>query len=275
MLEVDLRTRSKRPRRAVLRELTGADELLASRQGSGAATRIVERLLVDSPQAALRPEHASNMPVVDRDWLLASLYRLTFGERVECLLSCGRCGKPFGMDFSLDALVAEIERDADENAANLGVEGPDEEGFFRFPDGTRFRLPTTADERALRGLDPAVAANEILRRCCPSGPSRSEDDAHRERLERAFSALAPLIAATVPTSCAACGADQEADFDIVSFFVAALARERGLLIREVHTLARAYGWSFEQIAELPRSERHAYVELIEAERGNLEESWAT
>jgi hypothetical protein len=77
--------------------------------------------------------------------------------------------------------------------------------------------------------------------------------------------VAPLLSLDLPTSCPLCGAEQEVPFDLVSFFMAALIRERPLLAREVHYLARAYRWSHTEILSLPRSERRAFVALVLAE----------
>jgi hypothetical protein len=66
-----------------------------------------------------------------------------------------------------------------------------------------------------------------------------------------------------------CGTEQSVHFDIVSFFHAMLARERSLLLREVHRIATAYHWGYQEILRLPRSQRRAFVTLLEAERGRV------
>ena len=270
MLEVTLRTRSDGPRRVILRELSGTDEMLGSRSVPGAATEVLERLLVEAPGCAIGPHDAWDMSVGDRDRLIADLHAWTFADLVESRVECTSCGEGFGLSFSLRLLVKEIERDAVETAVELAIEGPDAEGFYVLPEGIRFRLPTPRDERDVSGFAPQRRGEELLRRCCSASEAALADPGARDRVERALSALAPLISLPVPTRCAICGAEQEANFDIVRYFTSTLARERMLLTREIHALARAYGWGFEEIARLPRSQRHAHVELIEAERGNLE-----
>ena len=37
------------------------------------------------------------------------------------------------------------------------------------------------------------------------------------------------------------------------------------MLREVHRIARTYGWSFGEITALPRGERHEFVRLIDSE----------
>jgi hypothetical protein len=271
MFEVSLTRRSEKPRMAFLRELSGADEMLASRTEPGVATRVLERLLVDAPAAAVGSKDAWSMSIGDRDRLIAGLYLNTFDDAVEGRIECGSCGKAFGLEFSLRTLIDEIERDAETKRAELGVEGPDEDGTYRLRDGTRFRLPTPDDERQIAGLEENERADALLRRCIIDQASEVIGHAERrEALESAFDALAPLLSLPVPTSCALCGAQQQVDFDVVRYFLIAISRERVLLTREIHALARAYHWSFEEIARLPRSQRHAHVELVEIERGTLE-----
>src|SRR5688572_13870010 len=119
MLEVTLRTRSDAPRRVLLRELSGADEMIGSRSVPGAATELLERLLVEAPGCAFGPRDAWDMSVGDRDRLIADLHAFTFMDLVESRVECASCRGAFGLSFSLDALVREIERDAAETATEL------------------------------------------------------------------------------------------------------------------------------------------------------------
>lgn len=271
MLQVELRTASE-SRSVFLRELTGVDERLVNTAGVGAATQLIERLLTDAYGAPLPVDAVWKMSVADRDRAIASLYRYYFDDLVESRLDCRACGKAFEISFSLERLMESVDEDASELRGSLEISGPEADGVFRLKDGTGFRPPSTADERFVAELSLERRAGELLRRCLVGGGRQGDapDDGLRERLEPALEAIAPIISLPLPTRCVHCGAEQEADFDIVRFFLAALARERPLLAREVHTLARAYHWSFDEIMRLSRSERHTHVELVEAERGTLE-----
>lgn len=273
MLEVKLRTRSNGdPRWAFLRELTGEEEMLASAPGVAAATELVARLLVAAPGSALRPEDAWSLSVDDRDRLIAGLYLHHFGDTIESRIECGRCGQAFGLDFSLRAVLEQIDRTADATREQIRISGPHEDGSYALADGARFRLPTTSDERQLAGLEAVARADRLFRTCRLLGASErlEESEGEREALEQALAAEAPVLSLPVPVSCVHCGAEQEVDFDVVAYFTASLERERPLLTREVHALARAYRWSFDEIVRLTRRQRHAHVELVEAERGALE-----
>jgi hypothetical protein len=122
-------------------------------------------------------------------------------------------------------------------------------------------VPTTDDERAVAGLPLAEATRELVRRCAGTDEPMSD----YEKLDRVIAGVAPVVDLDLTATCAVCGVEQPVHFDLVSFFVAALARERPLLMREIHKLALAYHWSRAEILALPRSARRAHVALVEAE----------
>ena len=70
----------------------------------------------------------------------------------------------------------------------------------------------------------------------------------------------------VAATCPQCAAAQPVRFDLANFLGASLARERPFLLREMHLLARAYGWSLAEILSLTRDDRRALARLCEAER---------
>lgn len=94
-----------------------------------------------------------------------------------------------------------------------------------------------------------------------------------ERFDASFS-LAELEASLDPddpgaaldlelvAACVECHAEQRVHFAIDHHLTRALAREERWLLREVHTIARAYGWTLEEILSLPRSGRRTFVKLI-------------
>ena len=77
----------------------------------------------------------------------------------------------------------------------------------------------------------------------------------------------PGASPDIAVPCALCGAPQTIELEIVEFFLAAVARETPLLAREIHALASAYRWSFQEIAGLSRGQRHAQVRADRARTG--------
>lgn len=244
-------------RQGFLREISGQEELLptSENESSVLASEIVARVLGDLPSAAIGRDTGWEMSIGDRDRVIAELYRQCFGERVSSVVRCTSCEGSFEMDFSLPALLEEADR---QRPATREVLGPDEHGFYRTPGGRRFRLATTGDERALLGVPPERTAELLASRCLPDGGAAALDD----QTQVAIEALDPVLSLELPASCAECGAAQNIDFDLPRFFLASLFRERPLLVREIHWIAKVYGWSHQEILALPRTVRRAYAGLL-------------
>lgn len=261
MLEVRLGSENGRTRRvAFLREPSGRDEMLLEGDGPMCATALLDCVLVDVPGAAAGTGQAWKLPLGERDRLIAALHARCFGDRIECVVTCRACGESFEASFSLSALLANVES---ERAQPGSVRGPDADNQYTLPDGSRFRLPTAEDERAVAAFAPEEGAVELLRRCTSHRGATTTD----EDIQRAMESLSPALDRELTLRCAGCGTMQVIRFDVISFFTSALRRERALLAREIHCLAAAYHWPLDDILGLPRSVRREQVSLIEAGRG--------
>lgn len=258
VFEVVLDLGGRAARVALLRELSGSDELGSVRSGGVAASELLESLIVETPGPMLRRDELWALSLGQRDRLLAAVHARHFGDRVESVVDCRACRKAFAVDFSLSALVS----------ATFAAQAPaalDAQGRLVLGDGTHCRLPSAADERAVQALPPDEAAAELLHRCAPDGVVQVD----LGTLQALVAQAGPVLDLELSARCALCQHEQSIHFDIVSFFFASLRSERPLLLREIHRLAMAYQWSQEAILRLPRSQRRAYVALVEAERGRL------
>jgi hypothetical protein len=234
------------------------------------ASALLTELLLDIPGAAVGPDHGWRLTLCDRDWLVSGLHQRLFGDQVELITRCERCGRNFELTFSLSQLL----QDRLDRRPPLGdaVVVTDVEGYYAFASsGLRFRPPTTDDERALsRVTDPdgSLLVDRLVAdwgSVDPNDPAQLE--AAHEAIDVALAGLVPLLVVGLPVRCVSCGFEQTVSFDMVSFFLQALARERGLLLSEVHRVALAYHWTATEILDLERRDRRAYVALIETERG--------
>ncbi len=269
MLRVDLDPGLPGGRFACLRGLSGRDEQALAGAGveALAATELLDRLLLARPGTSIQPGDAWRLAVGDRDRLLAALYTRHFGDRIESQVHCRACGEGIELSFSLATLQASLlgPREPSELA------GPDPEGYFELPDAPRFRLPTSEDQRALIGLEPERARVELLQRCLATDDRANRtlgdlEPATLERIEAAMASLSPILDLPLRVACHVCAAEQQLRFDIQTYLLRALDHERRYLVREIHYLARAYGWSLAEILELERDDRRRFVELVAAER---------
>jgi len=272
MLHVRLDPGLPQGRWARLRPLQGRDEqsLAAAAEGATAVVELLDRLLVEAPGTSVGPGRAWELAVSDRDRLLAAVYAATFGDQIESVVPCEHCGEGSELGFSLAALVESLAPEPNDLAA-CGLSGPDEAGVYTLADGLRFRLPSSADQRALLDTRSDQRRVALLRRCIVAdaepGAARTPSDLSAEILDRVESAMeivGPTVARTLNLNCHECGVEQSARFDIQHFLLRALAHERRFLMREIHYLASSYGWSLDEILGLSRDDRRTLVGLVAA-----------
>jgi hypothetical protein len=251
--KVQLRFRKDTPA-VLVRELTGEDERRVCDAGTQSAVELLARI-VEWPTGT--DGDAADLPAPDRDRLLAAVYRQAFGKKVESAGRCTSCASPYDLTFSLDDLIAEVERSAEASAVQ-----PLGDGTFRTASGLRFRLPTARDEMEVASLPLEEAARTLASRCLVE----SSTGDWLEELEEAIEEAAPVLDLDIDTRCPECGAPQRLRFDVQFYLLRALEQERGRMLREIHRIASAYGWSMQEILALERSERRALTELIEADQ---------
>jgi hypothetical protein len=263
------RVGDERHRTAVVRALTGADEVaIESLDTPSAAARVtallartVERLGPIQPVGA---EMAARLTAGDREALVLHVRRLTLGDRLACVLRCPQCREPMDVDLRVSELLLpppadppiEHEIDAGEAGASYRV---------------RFRLPTGADLEASATVAAqggvAAGARRILDACviAVTRDGRAIRALPRELEPHVSQAMAdrdPQAELLLRPTCPACGAGFETLLDAASFFFAEIAARSGTLFREVHLLARHYHWSEADILALSPARRHTYLSLI-------------
>jgi hypothetical protein len=258
MIQVQLSPGIPGGRRAYLRPLCGHDEMLFDGAGSADVIGILDRLLAAAPDTTVGPGKARDLAVCDCDRVFAALYRHYFGDRVEGRTPCVHCGKPFELNFSLGSLIENLASPAARSLSS----GPDDDGFYTLPDGQRFRLPTVGEKAQVCGLDPEHAVAILLRRCVLEDAPALD----LQRLEQAMDEAGALLDLDLDAICPECETAQTVRFDIQAYLVLALRSEKQFLDYEIHTIASAYGWGYQEILSLKREDRRTFVRLIQAGR---------
>jgi hypothetical protein len=194
---------------------------------------------------------ASSIVTADRDRILAAVYINLYGSRIESSVTCQHCQEKFDLDFSLDVLLEQYKPEE---------ESIREDGIYETSEGVSFRLPTGEDElRAMSagGTDPIQS---LLNQCLVSEQITNDPISIEEKM----SALAPVLNLELQAVCPECNGQQPVRFDMQSFLLLRLKKERPRLLYEVHRIALAYHWTHQAILQLPRRLRKHYVGLIEA-----------
>jgi hypothetical protein len=256
MLQVRLNPGLRGGKWARLRPLCGADEALIDGEGSDDVVAFLDRLLARTPGTTVEPGRAADLAVCDCDRLCASIYLAYFGERIEGRIVCVACREPFEMEFSLPKLIENMARRPRSN-----VSGPDDEGVFTLSGGRRFRLPTAGEHQKVMemGTDEALAA--LLSRCVVEG-----EPVDTAAIESAMDDVGATLDLDLDAACPHCAMRQTVRFDIQSYLFRALGYERQFLNCEAHYIAKAYGWTYEEILGLRREDRRAFVRLIQSDR---------
>lgn len=266
----------RRHRNATLRPLSGADELFARELAGEPPPAVITALLARcldrlGPVAAVTPDAVAGLAVGDREALTWHLRRLTTGDRVQGVVACpaGGCGEKLDLDLWVTELLLPAYPDHTPDRT-VRVEAGGVEW------AVRFRLPTGADQAAVADLarqNPTAAADRLLERCVlqvtaddrPAGPLPA---GVADRVAEAMAEADPQAEVRLALTCPACGRGFESLLDAAGFVTAEVLARGARLLREVHTLARAYHWSETDILGLTPDRRRTYLTLIadEAER---------
>ena len=207
-----------------LRELTGWEEEYLTRHQHDANTArtcndVLARCCVapgSEPDERVRAR-VRTLLVAERDLELVRLRRMSIGPQVQARVECPSCGAVNDADFSLDDLDLEPGFPVERTGLPVG------------DDELTLTLPTAGDQEELldAGLDDLAERRtwllaRSLRR--PDGSPLGLDAARelplrrRAELERSVDLLLPTLDLTMEVSCADCGADFTAPFDVGSFF---------------------------------------------------------
>jgi hypothetical protein len=209
------------------------------------------------------------LSVGDREALLLSLHRLTFGETLECVLHCVSCDQRMTLAPRVsDLLLSPYE--APRATHELTIE--DSGALYR----VAFRLPASADldaAAAIAASDVDRAASGLLARCVRgvtrNGAPLDADAlpaAVRDALTREMLRLDPQAQVELEVSCPACSHGFDVLLDAASFLLRELDDDAAHLLKEIHVLASYYGWSERDILAIPAARRARYITLIAEQR---------
>ena len=206
----------------------------------------------------------AHAPIGVRDRALLRLQEELFGSELHTTTHCPSCGERIESEFS----VRDIGGHADQQAMPAAA-APSRVQAHGFE--IEYRLPTSEDllQIAAEHGDAAGDAARLLRRCV-SDAQRSGaavDPAALpasliDRITEGMAAQDPDADVRVGLACPACGTAWSLRFDIVSYFWSELDDWAQRMLADVHTLARAYGWSERDILVMSATRRQIYLEMV-------------
>lgn len=184
-----------------------------------------------------------------------------FGRELNGFSECANCGERLEFTLSSKALSRAGPVEASANEFDLESDGYN----------LRFRPLEIEDlSAAAAGGDVDAVRNLLVTRCVLEArrgdqtmtaaelPATVVADLGRRLAE--FDSGAEVV---VELSCPACESRCELPFDIASFFYSEIGAQAQRLLREVHVLARAYGWQEGAILEMSARRRQFYLEMLD------------
>lgn len=192
------------------------------------------------------------LPLGERDRLIIRLREVVLGRAVVAQDACPRCGET--MEFSLDTAELTAPPGAAPEPVRL-------DGYM-----VRLQLPTGLDVASAAWADQPRAALlgstvlEATRDGVPVPPAELPASV-QDAVVAQLAAADPLAEISLELTCARCGAEWESLFDPAEFVWHELREWGRELLRTVHVLARAYGWTEPDVLALPPVRRRAYVKL--------------
>jgi len=238
---------------------------------SGATQASAERAL--ALLAAACPDTSrevlAELSIGRRDAHLLTLREWAFGPQVFSVAVCPQCGER----LEIDANVAQLRvHDLTPSLADTRVGRDERESLSLQTDDyvLSFRLPNSIDLAAIaEHADAALSRRVLVDQCVLSAQHKGAAIAPGELPDEVIAALSARMAEANPQAdvqlaltCSSCGHRWEVMFDIGSLFWREIRDWAQRTLREVHTLASAYGWSQAEILGLSATRRQIYLELI-------------
>jgi hypothetical protein len=265
-----------------MRGLSAADVVAVWERGQERHPVDRALLLLGAALPARSRDELAALTVGQRDGLLLLARERTLGPTLQCFVPCPACA--LSLEFPVEVreiLVADphapLEREHELSAEGVRM---------------RFRLLDSRDLAAVaRIADPAAARRALLSRALlwaradsvsgdrdgsPDGAADGSGDAGDAGSEMipaarlpapAAAALAAELAKRDPQAevefnlrCAGCGHAWLSLLDVAAFFWAEVSVQARRLLREVHQLAKAYGWRESDVLGMSAARRAFYLE---------------
>ena len=199
------------------------------------------------------------LPLGRRDRLILDLHAALFGTKVEAQDSCPQCGQLVTFTLTVDAL-----NDVPPTASEpVRVELDGCTVTCRLLTGGDLLAATAPGAAGAHGRGALLAAAVLTaeREGAPVAPI----DLPAPVVDAVVDALAradPFAELRLHLLCEVCGHAWDAVLDLAHFVWCEVRDWGRRLVRDVHMLARAYGWREGDVLALPHPRREAYLRLV-------------
>jgi hypothetical protein len=202
----------------------------------------------------------ASVSIGERDRQLLQLRDELFGSKLEAIAVCPECEARLQLAFSTQDLQMPATATATDGEPRRLQSGPFE---------VDYRLPTSADLLEVAN-NPDQAKELLLERCVDAQrdgvnvPAADLPDQLVKLLGRKMAQADPQAEVLIALDCPACAHHWSIVFDILPYLWGEIQDWAERLLHDVHSLARAYGWSERDIIAMSARRRRCYLEMVQA-----------
>jgi len=201
------------------------------------------------------------LSVGQRDARLLAIREAIFGSHMAGFAVCPACQER--LEFAFD--VSDIRVLPENWAPPEQVQEVSIEGF-----NLSYRLPNSSDLAQIACFQDVMAARDLLLQRCVLRAYQDNVEVEVAALPESIIGILgrhmleadPQAEVQIDLSCPVCAHNWLVIFDIVPFFWSEICAQAKRLMREVHMLARAYGWSETDILAISAARRQFYLEMV-------------
>jgi hypothetical protein len=216
------------------------------------------------------------LTIGDRIALLLYLRGLTYGNNLQCVITCPKCKEIMSLNISIPDIIsssfltapkAEYEINVEEFVLKIRpLNGADLESIIF----SNYKDRNYNNDNDNNNKSTNNKAEQLIRSCIISSNPQISDGSSITKLGQDFFAIIgskleeidPLAEIFYNLSCPCCHDSFRASFNAEDFVLRDIQLRKSQLEREVHWLAFNYHWNEETILSLPVTRRRLYVELI-------------
>lgn len=242
-----------------MRLLTATDaiRIWESSHGQPPAEKIISVLAAASPDESR--DDLAQLTLGQANRRVLELREQIFGSHLNASSTCANCGTRFEFDLNTD-----LFRPTKEDQRN-------EFDFTSDRYRVQFRLLNLDDLNFANQVASVNSARQrLIRRCVLKAVHAKKSVTADDLPEQVISALAERLTECDPEAellldlaCPSCGFEFELPFDVSAFFCVEMDAEAQRLLREVHALARGYGWGEADILEMAAPRRQFYLDMLD------------
>jgi len=218
-------------------------------------------ILLGAACPEMKPGALAELSIGQRDERLLQLRERLFGPQLVNTVVCPACSERMEWENRIaDIRISSLQDESALNEFELDMDNYH----------LRFRLPNSLDIADVINCDDRDKAQEdLLTRCILKAECAGEDyavdqlpDHLIEAISQRIEALDPQAEIRINLHCPECSHSWDVLFDIASFLWSELNDWAERTLQLVHTLARGYGWTEQEILNLSPIRRQLYLGML-------------